>query len=165
MLKPQQTQKIYAMAARLGLVENGNKNDLLHDLVYSKTEKTSVRELTETEYKAVVGELAGRLKVLNSEDPPKKKRSKTYKQGRNGITEGQQKKVWQCMYELAKYDTEPSTATLGQRLCGIIKKEIHIDASVKDPMCWLSYADGSKLIEKLKKYIENAKRRKDGVGR
>lgn len=163
MLKSQQTQKIYAMAARLGLVENGNRNDLLHELIYSKTEKSSVRELNEQEYKAVICELAGRLKIQNLEEPSNKK-SKVYKQGRNGITEGQQKKVWQLMYQLEKYDKEPSTASLGQRLCGIIKKELHIDASVKDPMAWLTYENGFKLIEKLKKYIENAKRRKDGVG-
>lgn len=39
MLKPQQTQRIYAMGARLGLVESGNKNDLLHELVYSIAQK------------------------------------------------------------------------------------------------------------------------------
>lgn len=160
MLKPQQTQKIYAIAARLGLVENGNKNDLLHELIFAKTQKRSVRELDELQYKSVVDELMGRLKVQNLEEPAKAKRS--YQRGRNGITEGQQKKVWQLMYELEKYDKEQNTATLGRRLCGIIKKELHIDAAVKDPMRWLTYADGSKLIEKIKIYIANAQRRKDG---
>ena len=51
MLKPQQTQRIYAMGARLGLVESGNKNDLLHELVFSISQKNSVRELDEKEYK------------------------------------------------------------------------------------------------------------------
>lgn len=162
MLKAAQTQKIYGMAARLGLVENGNKNDLLHELIFAKTQKVSVRELSEAEYKAVVKDLAEKLKVQNIIEPSQKK--KTYKCGRNGITEGQQKKVWQLMYSLEKLDVTPSTATLGQRLCGIIKKELHIDASVKSPMEWLSYEDGSKLIEKLKIYITNAEkqRREDG---
>nr|DAN88778.1 MAG TPA: hypothetical protein [Caudoviricetes sp.] len=31
------------MGARLGLVESGNKNDLLHELVYSIAQKNSVR--------------------------------------------------------------------------------------------------------------------------
>lgn len=70
MLKPQQTQRLYAMGARLGLVETGNKNDLLHELVYGISEKSSIRELSEQEYKAVVKELAERLKLQNLEEPP-----------------------------------------------------------------------------------------------
>lgn len=159
MLKPEQTQKIYAMAARLGLVEQGNKNDLLHELVFGKTQKISVRELTEQEYNAVVRDLADRLKIQNLDEPPKKS---SYQRGKNGITEGQIKKVWQLMYTLEKLDTEPSTATLGQRLCGIIKKEIRVDANIKAPMRWLSYQQGVKLIEIIKKIIANAERRRDG---
>ncbi len=37
------------------------------------------------------------------------------------------------MYELEKYDDQPSSASLGERLAGIIKRELHIDASAKDP--------------------------------
>lgn len=50
MLKPQQTQRIYAMAARLGVLESGNKNDMLHTIVYRLTQKESIRTLDENEY-------------------------------------------------------------------------------------------------------------------
>lgn len=71
MLKPQQTQRIYAMAARLGVLESGNKNDMLHTIVYRLTQKESIRSLDENEYKTVVSELAERLKLQNLTEPPK----------------------------------------------------------------------------------------------
>lgn len=165
MLKPQQTQRIYAMGARLGLVESGNKNDLLHELVYSITDKDSIRELTEQEYKKVIKELAERLKLQNLEEPPRKpyKAQKYEDSGRGKMSDGQKRKVWRLMYQLEELDTNPSTAKLGDRLCGIIKKELHIDCNSKQPFRWLTYEQGSKLIEKLKIYVANAQRRKDGV--
>lgn len=167
MLKPQQTQRIYAMGARLGLVETGNKNDLLHELVYGISEKSSIRELSEQEYKEVVKELAERLKLQNLEEPPRKsyKKQKFEDSGRGKMSDGQRRKVWRLMYQLEELDDKPSSANLGDRLCGIIKKELHIDCTSKQPFRWLTYQQGSKLIEKLKKYVANAQRRKDGVGR
>ncbi len=165
MLKSQQTQRIYAMGAKLGLVENGNKNDLLHELVYSLTEKDSVRELTEQEYKAVIKELAQRLKMEHLEEPPRKpyKAQKYSESGRGKMSDGQQRKVWQLMYQLEELDDKPSSAKLGDRLCGIIKKELHIDSVSKQPFRWLTYQQGTKLIEVLKNYVTNTQRRKDGV--
>lgn len=167
MLKPQQTQRIYAMGARLGLVESGNKNDLLHELVYCITEKESIRELTEDEYKSVVKELAERLKLQSLEEPPQKQyKAQNYQNGGRGkMSDGQRRKAWRMMYQLAELDDKPSSAELGDRLCGIIKKELAIDANRKKPFEWLTYQQGVKLIEILKKYVANAQRRKDGVGR
>lgn len=165
MLKPQQTQRIYAMGARLGLVESGNKNDLLHELVFSISQKNSVRELDEKEYKKVVSELALQLKAANLTEPKTVHPFKAQKREEKGIgkmSDGQIRKVWQLMYSLEKLDIKPSRARLGDRLCGIIKKELHIDAIPKDPFSWLTYQQGVKLIEILKKYIANAQRRKDG---
>lgn len=164
MLKAQQTQRIYAMGARLGLVESGNKNDLLHELIYCHTEKESVRELTEQEYKAVVKELAERLKLQNLDEPPRKplKKQKYEQSGRGKMSDGQCRKVWQLMYQLEKLDEASSSAQLGDRLCGIIKKELHIDVSVKQPFRWLTYQQGVTLIEIIKKIIASAQRRKDG---
>lgn len=154
------------MGARLGLVESGNKNDLLHELVYGLTDKDSIRELTEQEYKKVIKELAERLKLQNLEEPPRKpyKAQKYEDSGRGKMSDGQRRKVWRLMYQLEELDTKPSTAKLGDRLCGIIKKELHIDCNSKQPFRWLTYEQGSKLIEKLKIYVANAQRRKDGVG-
>ena len=41
-----QTQTLYSLAAVLGLVESGNKEDPFHMIVYRISGKTSVRELT-----------------------------------------------------------------------------------------------------------------------
>ncbi|MGN1201865.1 MAG: phage protein GemA/Gp16 family protein [Eubacterium sp.] len=167
MLKPHQTQRIYAMGARLGLLESGNKNDLLHELVYGITEKSSIRELSEQEYKEVVKELAERLKLQNLEIPPchPYKAQRYEDSGRGKMSDGQKRKVWRLMYQLEELDEKPSSAKLGDRLCGIIKKELHIDSIPKQPFIWLTYQQGVTLIEIIKKYVANAQRRKDGVGR
>ena len=62
------------------------------------------------------------------------------------------------MYNLADYDAKRSKATLGERLCGIIKRELHVDASPKQPLQWLSYQQTGRLIEILKGYVATAQR-------
>ena len=132
MLKPQQTQRIYAMAARLGVLESGNKNDMLHTIVYRLTQKESIRSLDENEYKTVVSELAERLKLQNLTEPPKPYKKKKYEDsGRGKMTDGQRRKL-------------------------------KIDCTSKQPFRWLTYNQGVTLIEKLKKYIDSAQRRKAG---
>nr|DAH09947.1 MAG TPA: Protein of unknown function (DUF1018) [Caudoviricetes sp.] len=153
------------MGARLGLVESGNKNDLLHELVYSIARKSSVRELDEQEYKKVVAELANRLKIANLSEPQTVHPFKAKKREEKGIgkmSKGQIDKVWALMYKLQELDDKPSSVSLGKRVSGIIKKELHIDAIPRKPFEWLTYQHGVKLIEILKKYIANAQRRKDG---
>jgi hypothetical protein len=75
------------------------------------------------------------------------------------MTEGQQRKVWSLMYELKRFDTQPSVATLGERLCGIIKRQFNIDAMAQKPFQFLRREDGNKLIEILKSYCGNAETR------
>lgn len=164
MIKPQQTQRIYAMGARLGILEHGNKNDNLHILVYQLTQKESIKSLTEDEYRTVVKDLAERLKLQNMDAPiPHPYKAKKFEDsGRGKMSDGQKRKVWRLMYQIQDLDEKPAQAKLGSRLCGIIKKELHIDATPKQPFIWLSYQDGIKLIEVLKKYLANAQRRKDG---
>ena len=64
------------------------------------------------------------------------------------------------MYELE--ELSPSSAALGDRLCGIIKKEFKIDATSEKPLVWLSYSDASKMIEVLKRYVSSAERKARG---
>ena len=64
-----QTQTLYSLAAVLGLVESGNKEDPFHMIVYRISGKTSVRELTPPEAAAVEAELRRQLR----EQRPKKK--------------------------------------------------------------------------------------------
>ena len=159
MTQAQRTQRIYALGSRLGLLENGNKDDLLHNLVFRLTGKKHISSLNETEYKTVINDMYTQMKIDNYEEPPHPKPKYEAVPGMMSI--GQQKKVWKLMYQLKGLDNGDQSAALGNRLCGIIKKELHADVTVKQPFRWLTYAQGSKLIEILKKYIINAQRRKE----
>ena len=139
----QQIRKIYAIGNALGIVERGNAEDSLHDLVSSITGKDSLKALTYAEAQAVIRDLEKR----QGDAPHPRRRA----------TEGQQRKVWALMYELQRRDTAPSTASLGERLCGIIKKELKVDAIPAQPFAWLEFQTCNKLIEVLKKYVANVK--------
>jgi len=163
-IQAHQIKKLYAMAAMLGIVERGNKDDNFHDLVKTLTGKASVKDLDFTDYYDVKQRLENLLQ--NNKDinksPHKQKRTQRYETGKNGITEGQCKKVWALMYQLAA--KTPKETPLGIRLVGIIKKELKIDATSKDPLRWLTYERGSVLIEKIKMYIDSADKKAAGVG-
>lgn len=161
MLNKTQVQRIYGMGAALGMLDNNNhKDDMLHNLVYNITGQDSVKQLTDVDYKKVVVELAQRIKISQLQ-PPSKSRSgnKRYSTTAKGMTVGQQRKVWALMYQLAGCDTTVTVATKGERLCGIIKKELHIDASPQKPFEWLGFEQGNKLIELLKNYVKSAERK------
>lgn len=163
MLNTAQVQRIYGMGATLNMIDNNNhKDDLLHSLVYDITGKDSVKQLDYSEYKKVVAELAQRIKISQLQVPPTKAkalRTKKHQTTAKGMTEGQQRKVWALMYQLVSCDVNPVAATAGERLCGIIKKELQIDARPKQPFVWLGFDDGNKLIEVLKAYIRSAARK------
>lgn len=152
-------RKVYALGARLGLVESNNKNDALHALVEGITGKDSVSKLNADEYKEVMTELYTRLRLSQLEPPPERRSKKRYESNPGKITEGQQRKVWALMYQLAGCDTEPSTASLGERLTGIIKRQFGVDATQRQPMKWLSYKQGNQLIEIIKNYVKSAERK------
>lgn len=147
----QQIKKIFAIGNALGMVERGNREDPLHSLVAGITGKASVKALTSAEAQAVISELQQR-----QGSPPPRRKSKTYTERPGGATAAQQRKVWALLYELQKADTAPSRATLGQRLCGVLKKELHIDALPKEPFAWIDFETCNRLIEILKKYVANA---------
>ena len=149
----QQIRKIYAIGNALGIVERGNQDDNLHTLVASLTGKDSVKALTYAEAQAVITDLQQRQGAA----PLPRHKPKTHTERPGGATEGQQRKVWALMYQLQKRDTAPSTASLGERLCGIIKKELKVDAVPAQPFAWLEFQTCNKLIEVLKKYVANVK--------
>ncbi len=150
-----QIQRIYKLGAVLNLI----KNDDLHALVYNLTGKTHVSQLNDNEYKLVENELTERIKLSHLSPPPKKRKKCGCTRDSAGMTEGQQKKVWQLMYALAGRDRKPSSATVGIRLCGIIKRQFKIDVTAQQPFRWLNYRQGSQLIEILKGYVSSAGRR------
>lgn len=148
----QQIRKIYAIGRKLGIVEQGSHADSLHSLVAAVTGKTSVKALTSAEAQAVISELQQRQGT-----PPPRRKPRTHTEHPGGATDGQQRKVWALLYELQKADTAPSRATLGQRLCGIIKKELKMDAVPEQPFVWIDFRTCNRLIEILKKYVSNVK--------
>lgn len=77
------------------------------------------------------------------------------------ITYGQKKKIWALMYELKSLDKEKNEASLGKRLSGVIKREFGITSSEKNPFLWINYDCANNLIEILKKYIKNTKKRSE----
>ena len=162
-IDPYQMKKIYAISGALGMTEQGNREDELHLLVAGLTGKESLKELTYREAQAVIGRLS---QIQGSQAPPNPKREREHPSRPGGVTSGQQKKIWALMYELQKYDEAPSTVSLGERLCAVIKKELGTDAIARTPFAWINFEQGSRLIEALKKYIENTRKKrgcKDGL--
>lgn len=154
----QQIKKIYAIGNALGIVERGNESDNLHALVAAMTGKSSVKALTYAEAQAVIVDLQKRQGAA----PLPRHKPKTRTERPGGATDGQQRKVWALMYQLAGKDVTPSTASLGERLCGIIKKELKVDSTPQQPFIWLDFKTCNKLIEVLKKYVVHAEKREAG---
>lgn len=142
---------IFGAAKSAGITDS----DVLHELISDICGKTSLRDITHDDYLLIIKELEKR----SSQTVPRKQKSTPKTRQSQGMTQGQIAKVWQLMYELRKFDLQPSKATLGERLCGIIKRELKMDAQSKEPFVWLTYKDGSTLIERLKKYVYNAEKR------
>lgn len=140
----EQISKLYALAARAGLLESGNKEDNFHQIVSGLTRKDSVKKLTEDEYKKVRGRLLQELENKNAS-------------GR--MSSGQIKKAWSLMYQIMEHSPSKEGKTAGERMCGAIKKILNMDADVKNPFSWVSAEQGNKLIEMLKRYLRTAKKK------
>ena len=153
----QQIRKIYAIGQNLGIVDRtASSEDNLHQLVAAITGKDSDKALSYAEAGRVITELQRRQGKTETW-------RKTSASAAGGATPGQQRKVWALLYELAKYDAAPSTASLGDRLCGILKKDFKRDATPQKPFAWLDYRECNRLIEALKKYVSNARRKAGGA--
>ena len=147
-----QVKSIYALAAKLGMVERGNHDDALHLLVSGVTGKTSVTELTHAEALAVLQELRKRSKPATA---PSSK-AKRYTELPGGVTASQQKMIWYLMFELEKYDPAPEGVQLRDRLCGIITKQFKVTAFPSQPFRFVTMEQGGALIEGLKSLTERA---------
>lgn len=150
------TKKLYTLANSLGLVENGNKEDPFHQLVYGLTGKEHVNELTPEEARAVQAELQERMKLKNHSEPLKRKKS-TKETVPGMMTAAQQGLAWRLVYRLD--ELEPTAASVPERLVGAIGKILGITASRADPLRWVDFDSGTKLIEHLKRYVRSAERR------
>lgn len=167
-IEPFQIRKIYAIGNALGIRRSGDGEDELHVLVTGVTGKSSIRELSYREAAAVIARLEGLSGAPAPERPKPKGTVREAESRPDGVTSGQQKKIWALMYSLKAYDEQENDVPLGDRLCAILKKEFGIDALARDPFAWLTFVQGNHLIEKLKGYVSSAARkgkgRADGAG-
>lgn len=151
-INPWQIRKIYSIANAMGLVNPRDAPDELHLLVQAITGRESVKTLTYSEANKVIAEL-DRLQGSPLLKP------KTHAEIPGGPTDGQQRKVWALMYQLKRFDRKPIETPLGDRLCGIIKKELKVNSIPEKPFVWLNQKLANKLIEVLKAYVRNAKKK------
>ncbi len=82
-------KRIYGLGAGLGIVGK-DKDDMLHELIFSITGKDSVKQLDDSEFKAVQAELINRMKLadpnhlLHNTKSRNKKRKEAEEIGCNG---------------------------------------------------------------------------------
>ena len=153
-----QIKRLYSMAGALGLVESGNKDDSFHQFVYGITSKSSVKELTDKEAKEVEAELRNRMSFGDSK-VIKKKRKVQAATPPGMMNSGQISKAWALMYDLDKISPAANGAGVSDRMYGAIKKILGITPNMKEPFRWVSFEDGNKLIETLKRYVASAKKK------
>lgn len=149
----QERKAIFAMCRDLHIDEDNR-----HALIYGVTGKESLTELNDSETKAVIHELMERMKLHNRNAPLENRKPKTYNPPVAGMmTPEQQSLAWRLVYRLIELDTNASRATAAKRMAGAIKKELGITTVPgKDIFKWVSFEDGAKLIEKLKRYVHSA---------
>ena len=148
MIEYKQVKAIYAMANKIGISEKGNKNDDLHNLVLSRFKKTSIKDLTYFEAESLKRELNKHLKPVknNSDGVP------------GMMTAAQKKKVWALIYKLCEIDE--GKAKPNERLAGAVNKILGLSKTESNPLAWVKFEDGNKLIEYLKRYVKSAEKKR-----
>lgn len=144
MIENWQIKRLWAISAKLGF----NK-----DALYDYCETDSLHKISYIKANEIIKALSPSSTTYNTKPTESKKQLKDM------ITEGQKKKIWRLMYQLKDLDTTENTATLGKRLCGVIKRELSIQTTEKDPFIWIRYDGANKLIEILKNYVKSAQKR------
>lgn len=155
-----QRKTIFGMCKSLGMSEDDRRA-----LIYSVTGKESTKELKGSQTEAVIGELRKRCGSIPA--PPEKRNPKAYKPTVAGMmTTEQQSLAWRYIYRLRELDEKPvlhedgKPFTVGERMAGAIHKICGITAKPgKDIFKWISFDDGAKLIEGLKRYVQSAERK------
>lgn len=138
------TDKVYTTRSLYGLAKSPElnlDNDNLHAVVFRVTGKASIKELTQTEVKAVVREL-----VLLKEMYQREASMSRSNENVLWASDGQRFQIRMLEKELG-WNTNPA------RLKGFMKK-----FSKKENIKWLTAEEASKLIEGLK----GAKRNMNG---
>lgn len=160
----EQIKRIYALGGALGLVETGNRDDHLHNMVNRLAGKKSISSLTAQEFQAVERELLSLMQYKNHQAPLKAKPKPDTAPGM--INAAQQGLAWRMIYRLQELDPKKSKATAGERMVGAIKRILGIDAGTEKPFEWVTFDQAQQLIEQLKRYVRSAEgaARKRGSG-
>ena len=148
-----------------GLSKGLNMNtDELHLLVNGLTGKESLKELSYNQVEIVIREL--RSRTHHSSDQLAAERKPRPQSVPGMMTAEQQSLAWRLMYHLQELDEKPrfhengTSVTVGERMAGAIEKILGITAMAgRDIFKWVSFEDGSKLIEYLKRYVRSAEKR------
>lgn len=141
---------IWASARELGMTD-----EELHLLCKSVTGEDSLKNLNKSRSTALMNELVLRKCGRSTY----RKTPREYKT--DGMTQAQCGKAFALMYELAKRDREPSSADIGERLCGVVRKMIKKLSEPGEPFQKLNVKDGIKLINILERYIESADKKNE----
>lgn len=152
--------RIFGMAKQLNM-----SNEELHLLCEAVTGCDSIKALDKNQTAALIAELQKRSGGTAHRSPRKSTGSER-RSVPGMMSVSQQGLAWRFIYRLEELDGSPSKATPGERMCGAIKKILGITADVKEPFKWISFDDGVKLIETLKRYVRSAERRaqRNGTG-
>lgn len=153
------TKRLYALANGLGLVERNNKDDPFHQLVYGLTGKEHVSELTPEEARTVQNELQERMRLKNHDKPLKKKKEEESEPGM--MTEPMKNYAKFLAHRLEELDEKKPSVPANFRLAGAVRKALGVTAPDDEPLKWVHFQDGMKLIEQLKRYVRSAERRAD----
>lgn len=148
------TRNLYAIAAKNGLVQHGNKDDPFHQIVYGVTGKTSMKDLTDREMKLVESEIFRRTNNDISGDKIKSQEAVP-----DMMSPAQQSLAWRLMYKIRDYDLKISDKTIGERLAGVVRKTLKISASDTEPLKWVNAKNGNVLIETLKRYVRSTEKK------
>lgn len=151
-----QRRQIYGLAKQLG-ISKGSRDDELHALIYRETGRYGVSELSASQGQQLLQVLRSMTAKLKPQPAPKATK-KEHPETPGGVTADQQRKIWRLMYRLR--DANPSGVGLGDRLCAVIRKQIKVDCTPKDPFRFITFAQGWKLIEALKGIVASAEKGK-----
>lgn len=153
------TKRLYALASGLDMISRHEQEDAFHQLVYGITEKKHVSDLTDREAKAVEAELLKRMRLGNHKKPLKRKQHEFVP---GMMTADQKRYAWYLAYRLMELDTKSPDTPVNERLAGAVQKILGITAPPDKPLVWVTFENGSKLIEALKRYVKSAERKARG---
>ncbi len=150
LITAKQIQILYALGAKTGTLEQGNKDDNLHIIVNRVSGKNSIKELTQKEFKLVADELKEMLPPTTVTLRDEKSKNVT-----KMITKDQQRTAWALVYKLIEIDKGDKSEAC-KRLCGTIKKVCKVETTVYSPFKNVTSKMGIVLIENLKRYVSSA---------